>query len=410
MPYAPGRARGVLRRGLSAAAADAILAVRHAELRALPVPAAGLIVVDGAPLSHAAIRLLGMGVPVVMATAAQLAGLPEGTEIVVDGERGTITWAGEDTGPSPAPPPVLTAGRAVETADDAAVELRASIADAAGAARAVAKGAAAIGLVRSEFLWPEDGRLPDADYYERTFAVLCEAARPLPVTVRLLDIAADKRPPWLAGVAGIEGPLGRHGPRLYTTEPVKSVLHAQLQAIGRLAPRFDLRVLVPNVSNAEEARRLREEMARYLPGTVSIGMMAETPAAGLSLATWLADFLALGCNDLMQCLFGADRDEPLLSAYLDPFAPVLFRFLRQVAERAGPRAGEIQVCGLLPQIPGVLPVLLGLGFRAFSVEPIVIPYLARSAGGTETGRAAVLAASVCEAASSSEVRMFLGVC
>jgi phosphoenolpyruvate-protein kinase (PTS system EI component) len=408
MPYVPGRARGVLRRGLSAAASDAILAVSQAELRALPgLPAAGLIVMDGAPLSHAAIRLLGMGIPVVMATAAQLAGLPDGTEIVVDGERGTIGLAGEDGETTMMPPPIPAAGRAVETADGAAVELRASIADAAGAARAVTKGAAAVGLVRSEFLWTEDGRLPEADYYERAFAALCEAARALPVTVRLLDIAADKRPPWLAGVAGIEGPLGRYGPRLYAVEPVKSVLHAQLQAIDRLAQRFDLRVLVPNVSSTDEAKYLREEIARSLPITLPIGMMAETPAAALSLTSWPVDFLALGCNDLMQCLFGADRDDPLLSVYLDPFAPVLFRFLREVAESAGPRRGEIQVCGLLPQIPGVLPVLLGLGFRVFSVEPIVIPYLARSAGGTETGRAAALAASVCEAASSSEVRMLL---
>ncbi len=410
MPFAPGRARGVLRRDLRKTENDAILAVSHAELRNLPAAAAGLIVVDGAPFSHAAIRLLGMGIPVVMATAAQLAELPEGIELVVDGERGTIAWAeekGADTGVVPLPTP--TPGRPVMTADGVAVELRASIADAAGAARAVAKGATAIGLVRSEFLWPGDGRLPDADYYEPAFGVLCEHARPLPVTVRLLDIAADKRPPWLVGVSGIEGPLGRHGPRLYVIEPVKSVLQAQLQALCCLAERYDLRVLVPNVANAGEAQRLRAEIARFLPAHLPIGMMAETPAAALGLATWPADFLALGCNDLMQCLFGADRDDPRLSSYLDPYAPVLYRFLRVVAERAGARCGTIQVCGLLPQIPGMLPLLLGLGFRLFSVEPMIIPYLARAVSGTRTDRAATLAARVTEAASSAEVRRLLEV-
>ena len=91
--------------------------------------------------------------------------------------------------------------------------------------------------------------------------------------------------------------------------------------------------------------------------------MTEVPAAILDMQHWfeVADFVSIGCNDLMQCLFAADRDIPELRNYLDPCAPALFRFLRQAATAAGENIDKVQLCGLLPQMPGVLPVLLGMG-------------------------------------------------
>jgi phosphoenolpyruvate-protein kinase (PTS system EI component) len=139
--------------------------------------------------------------------------------------------------------------------------------------------------------------------------------------------------------------------------------------------------------------------------------MVETPAAAFALAEMLeiADFVALGCNDLMQCFFGVDRDILEVSEFLDPCAPVLFRFLRQVAEAAGKAVGELQLCGLLSQSPGILPVLLGLGYRVFSVEPVMIPYLARTIGTEGIASAEALAAAVCAAPDAEGVRRILGL-
>jgi phosphoenolpyruvate-protein kinase (PTS system EI component) len=111
----------------------------------------------------------------------------------------------------------------------------------------------------------------------------------------------------------------------------------------------------------------------------------------------------------MQCLFAADRDLPELSAHLDPYAPVLYRFLRQAAEAAGENLGNVQLCGLLPQMPGVLPVLLGMGYSAFSVEPMMIPYLARITAETSQSQAQVLVDEICAAKESREVRELLGL-
>ncbi len=112
--------------------------------------------------------------------------------------------------------------------------------------------------------------------------------------------------------------------------------------------------------------------------------MAESPAAVLAMPHWfeVADFVAIGCNDLMQCLFAADRDLAEVRRHLDPYSPELFRFLKQAAEAAGDNINKVQLCGLLPQLPGVLPVLLGMGFRVFSVAPVMIPYLAKIASET----------------------------
>jgi phosphoenolpyruvate-protein kinase (PTS system EI component) len=109
----------------------------------------------------------------------------------------------------------------------------------------------------------------------------------------------------------------------------------------------------------------------------------------------------------MQCLFGADRDQPELRRYLDPYAPALYRFLQQVANAVQSQLDEVQLCGVLPQLPGILPLLLGLGYRTFSVEATMLPHLRQTIARTHTAEARMLAESVCHARSSAVVRTLL---
>ncbi len=409
IPFVPGVARGILRRGHTAAP-DSVLILTQQELGLIESRPAGIIVVEGAALSHPMIHLFGLGIPTVMVTAATAADFKEGREVLVDGARGQIVWpagSASEAAPSPTPPRF---GEPLTTADGVPIALRASVSSAAAAAKAAAQGAAAIGLVRSEYLAPEDGRLPDTAFFESALGELCDAARSLPVTIRLPDIAADKQVPWLKPVAAMTGPLGLQGARLYGREPVRGVLYSMLDAVAKLADRHELSLLVPYIVRLEEFRHWRGEIEQRLGTALPIGAMAEAPAAVLEIQNWfeVADFVSIGCNDLMQCLFAADRDIPELSAYLDPCAPSLFRFLRQAAEAADENLDKVQLCGLLPQMPGVLPVLLGMGFRAFSIEPLMIPYLAQITTRTTLSQAAVLARQVCEAADSQQVRELLG--
>ena len=145
--------------------------------------------------------------------------------------------------------------------------------------------------------------------------------------------------------------------------------------------------------------------------SIAIGAMAETPVALLDIRNWLndADFIAIGTNDLMQCLFAADRDLPEMRRYLNPYMPVLFRILMQAAREAAGKIHKVQVCGLLAQMPGILPLLLAMGYRKFSVESTGIPYLAQTIKETNVTNTQRLVKQVCAASNTKIVCKLLGV-
>jgi phosphotransferase system enzyme I (PtsI) len=109
----------------------------------------------------------------------------------------------------------------------------------------------------------------------------------------------------------------------------------------------------------------------------------------------------------MQCLFAADRDLVETHDYLDACSPELYRFLQIAANIADDRVHRVQLCGLLPQLQGVLPVLAGMGFRNFSVAPVMVPYLAQTARSVILSEAETLAQQVCNAEDNQAVRSLL---
>ncbi len=410
MPYVPGVVQGTLRRGQAAAAPGSIAVYSPTDQAPPLLAAAGIIVVEGAPFSHAMIRLRAARVPIVFIDQAQAAQLPAGADVVLDGTRGLISDELDRATASDVPPVPEPAGP-VMLADGVAVQLLASVSSVSAAQAAVSCGAGGIGLVRSEYLLPPAGQVPDETFYRAVIEAICTAAAPLSVTLRLLDVSRDKMPPWLPPIAASDDALGMHGVRLYAEDPVRRVLHAQLAALDAIDAHYTLRVLTPSLAQHEEMRFWVEYVRERLVRPLAVGAMAETPAAVLDMHHWFdtADFVAVGCNDLMQCLFGADRDRPALRAYLDPYAPALFRFLRTAADRSAGCLQRVQLCGLLSQLPGILPVLVGLGYRVFSVDAQLVPYLAQALHRLTLADATALGTQVCAAADSREVVATLGL-
>ena len=408
-PYAPGRVCGILQRGSATASGDAVCMLHQSELANVEAIPAGLIIIDGAPFSHPMIRLLTLGVPTVLVSSATAEQLETGKEVLIDGLRGIIIQpATLETAIEPPPEPPRC-GEAIELPDGSKVELRASINSIEDAQRAIAHGACSIGLVRTECIAPGDGRPPDTGFFRERLATLCDTVRPLTVTLRLPDITQDKPASWLELPAHMNTPLGMQGVRLFDIEPVRTVIDALLEAIGELAETCPIKLLIPFVTRTDELLRWRDTIRQRLPGHVAVGAMAESPAAVLAMSHWLehTDFVAIGCNDLMQCLFAADRDLYETRHYLDPHSPQLYRFLQLAADAAGDAIDRVQLCGLLPQQPGVLPVMIGMGFRNFSVAPVMIPYLARAAADIDPARAQVLARQICAAGDSEAVSALL---
>ena len=199
--------------------------------------------------------------------------------------------------------------------------------------------------------------------------------------------------------------------RLYETEAVYRALRAEMQAIDELASRYMLQLMLPSGSELTGFCRWRDELHAMLATRVPIGVMVETPAAALEIDRWLqhAEFVGIGCNDMMQCLFGAERELPEVRHLLDPYSPALFRFFRLMAETAGEEIHRILLCGLLPQVQGVLPILLGLGYRRFSGEPVLIPSLADTVTNQSINMCEALASQICAASDSAQVRRLLGL-
>jgi phosphoenolpyruvate-protein kinase (PTS system EI component) len=410
MPYVPGVTRGAIQHGGETNIANRILILRQQDIEAIFEPPLGFVVVEGAPFSHTMIRFMSMGVPTVIISEQHAELLKEGMEVMLNGATGQITTKiSEDVESETG---TLSVSRQpLTTTDGVPIHLRASVRNQEAAQRSRIEGAESIGLVRSEFLMPDDGSVPDSAFYTHAFGQICEAASPLPVTIRLLDVAADKIPAWMPALDSVGGALGLQGVRLYGIEPMKSVCQAQLSAINSLSDSYDIRVLIPYLVRHEELHYwvnfIRQQLSKPLP----LGAMAETPASALDLANWfdLVDFVAVGCNDLMQCLFAADRDRAELRDYLDPYAPLLWRFMQQIATVAETQLDRIQLCGVLAQLPCVLPILLGLGYRAFSVEATLIPYLRQTITTTNVAEAQRLAQQICAASDSRQVLELLGL-
>jgi phosphoenolpyruvate-protein kinase (PTS system EI component) len=404
--YVPGIARGPIRRE---AHADAILLADHEALGSLATWPAGCILTQAAAFSHGSIALLSRGIPTVILDADQSERLVEGTAAVLDGAAGRVLPASiQSDALTPKPPPVPAS---LQTRDGKPVALRVSIRAAEAAQAAREQGAAAVGLVRSELLLPPHDRAPDKDFYLQAFGDIVAAAAPLAVTVRLLDLAPDKHPAWAATLADT-GILGRHGSRLYDDPLVRPVMDAQLAALAALCPRYPVQILIPNVATVAALRhwqRVVRDAAH--PCDPVVGPMLETAGAALLVDHFLAEseLVAIGLNDLMQSLCGADRDLPQLRDELDPYAPGVYRLLAQVARLAGADLDRIQLCGILPQLPGVLPVLLGLGYRTFSVDVAHAPYLAQMAAARTCNDDRALAEAVTAAGSAREVRSLLGL-
>ena len=410
LPYVPGVVQGVLQQKYKPDAPNRILILKQQDIDVISETPLGFIVIEGAPFSHTMIHFMSMGIPTVIVSEQQAEKLREGMEVMLNGATGQIsTNLTEVTVPENT---VLSIPhQPLTTIDGVPVHLRASVRNQEAAKRCRLEGAESIGLVRSEFINPDDGSVPDSKFYMHAFGQICEAAAPLAVTIRLLDVAADKIPAWMPALDSVGGALGLQGVRLYGIEPMNRVYLAQLDAIRSLSDHYDMSVLIPYLVRYEELQYwvnfIRHQMSKPVP----IGAMAETPASALDLANWfnLVDFVAIGCNDLMQCLFAADRDRAELRDYLDPYAPLLWRFMQQIATAAEAHLERIQLCGVLAQLPGVLPILLGLGYRAFSVEATLIPYLRQTINATTVADARRLAQQVCAARESRQVLELLGL-
>ncbi len=354
----------------------------------------GICTALGGATSHAAILARALGIPAVVGVGVAILNVPEGEELALNGETGEV-WVH----PTPEQKARLQARREAwqrgrqqaaavaeapaVTQDGRRVQVLANIVGVADAQAAVTYGAEGVGLFRTEFLFVNRAQPPDEDEQVAVYREVLEVLGDRPCVIRTLDIGGDKPIPYLHLAAEANPFLGWRGVRLTLDEP--DLLRTQLRAILRAAAGREVKIMVPMVTllaEVQAVRRMLEEVraalareGHALPRAVALGIMVETPAAAL-LADVLApavDFFSLGTNDLSQYTMAADRTNDRVARLADALHPAVLRLIRQTVE-AGHAVGiDVSVCGEAAGDLLAVPVLVGLGVDALSMNPPTIP-------------------------------------
>ena len=368
---------------------DNIAPAELAQLQAQGVM--GVVTSAGSPLSHSAILARSLHLPLVVGATQALLKVNDGDVLVIDGATGLVVLEPNAADLRDHHRRVGEAKRERKqlnrlrrepsrTRDGTDVKLWANAESRDDVTEAHALGAAGVGLYRTEFLFLGTNELPDEDVQFRAYrdAVLAMTGRT--VTIRTLDLGADKADKTGLALRNEPNPaLGLRGVRLSLARD--GLLRTQLRAMARASGYGPLRALVPMVSGHEEMHAVRtalDEVLRELraeghevAARIPLGAMIEVPSAALSLPGFigLCDFLSIGTNDLVQYLLAADRTNEALGELYTPLHPAVLRLLRDVARIAARRNRPLAVCGEIAGDPLFVPLLLALGIGELSLHP-----------------------------------------
>lgn len=333
----------------------------------------GIVSADGGAKSHVAIVARSLGIPAVSGVdPSTLAALRPGQWIEIDGTRGTIeVLSDEQGGSTPSAKSAACDGHHHDCGRaDSSHDIRANVGSLAEAELAARMGIGSAGLVRTEFLLP-DQRALDLD---RQVEVYRELLSHLPgeLVFRLLDLGADKPHPAVPTPEAPNPALGLRGARLLLRHP--ALLENQLEALCRLGEPDRVAILVPMVTRVEELRAVRalaERVFARLGVRLRLGSMIEVPAAALAARELAAesDFISVGTNDLLQYLFAADRGLTELDSLIEPLPAATWRLLREVMQAASCEGTPVGVCGELAADPELAGALLALGADYISMGP-----------------------------------------
>ena len=355
-----------------------------------------LVTERGGPTSHTAVLAKALGIPAVVGCPG-VASLTAGQRVAVDGSSGVVTadpdaeLVGTLAKAQTAPTAAVGPGR---TKDGRSVPLLAAVGGKGDVDDALAAGAEGVGVFRTEMCFLDRADPPSVAEQTAAYREVFDAFANRPVTVRTLDVGADKPVSYVRLGDQPNPALGVRGLRVARRHP--QLLTDQLVAIARATRESsaDVRVMAPMVATTAEAAWFASR-ARAA-GITTVGVMVEVPAAALRASDLLqtVDFVSVGSNDLAQYAFATDREDGELADLLDPWQPAFLDLVATVL-RAGAVAGRaVTVCGEAASDPLLATVLVGLGASGLSMN-------ARSIPGVRAGLARVTSQQCADAAAAA---------
>lgn len=384
----------------------------------------GVVVRDGAANSHAAIMVRALGIPTVMGADIQPSVLHRRT-LVVDGYRGELlvdpetvllqeyqrliteenelTRLVEDGVDSPA---ALKSGERVQVMLNAGLSPEHE--------QQLGSRIDGIGLYRTEIPFMLQSGFPSEEEQVAQYQGMLQMFNEKPVTLRTLDVGADKQLPYMP--ISEENPcLGWRGIRITLDQP--EIFLVQVRAMLRAnAATGNLSILLPmitSIDEIDEARRLIdragrevEEVLGYELPKLRIGVMIEVPSMVFMMGHLASrvDFISVGTNDLTQYLLAVDRNNTRVASLYDSLHPAMIRALSHIAKEAERNGIDLCLCGEMAGDPMCVALLVGMGYRHLSMNGrsvARVKYLLRHISLEETQ---LLAQRSLEAQLSTEVR------
>lgn len=348
----------------------------------------------GSALSHSAIMARSLHLPLIVGAAEALQNVNDGDVLVVDGGSGLLIREPDAADLRDHRERLREQARERKqlhrlrrepsrTRDGVDIRLWANAESLEDVAEAHALGAAGVGLYRTEFLFLQRDAVPDEEEQFRAYRDLVLGMTGRTVTIRTLDLGADKADRTGLALRGEQNPaLGLRGIRLSLAR--EALFETQLRAIVRASGYGPVRVLLPMISSREEVlavRKLLQRAVRDVRGqghetadAIPLGAMIEVPAAAIALPGFIAaiDFVSIGTNDLVQYLLAADRNNEALGELYSPLHPALLRLLHSVIRTARARGKPAAVCGEMAGDAALAPLLLALGLEEFSLHPATL--------------------------------------
>ncbi|HEX5697737.1 MAG TPA: phosphoenolpyruvate--protein phosphotransferase [Rhodoferax sp.] len=377
---------------------------------------AGFITDVGGKTSHTAIVARSLDIPAVVGARLGSHLIQQDDWVVIDGDAGVVVVD---------PSPIILAeygfrqrqgelqrGRLARllhtpavTLDGQKVELLANIEMPDDAAAALKAGAVGVGLFRSEFLFMgRHGKLPNEEEQYLAYRRAVEGMQGLPVTIRTVDVGADKPlDESLRDDAHLNPALGLRAIRWSLADP--AMFLTQLRAILRAAAHGQIHLLIPMLVHAREIRqtmalidhaRVQLDNRGVANGPVKIGAMIEIPAAALTLKVFLKyfDFLSIGTNDLIQYTLAIDRADESVAHLYDPMHPAVLRLVANTIAEGHAQGKPVSLCGEMAGDVSMTRLLLGMGLRSFSMHPAQILVVKQEILRADTSKLAPWAAQL----------------
>ena len=358
----------------------------------------GVVLASGGVTSHASILAKSLEIPTVVGAERAEEVIREGDQLIVDGNAGVVYV-------NPSAEIVREFDRLereyrafnreletlrdlhAETLDGHRVRLCANIGLLGDMNLALLHGAEGIGLYRTEVPFLSHRDFLSEDEQVELYRRVVDGMGGKPVTIRTLDLGADKYPPYL-NIPREDNPfLGWRSIRISLELP--EIFKAQLRAILRTAVNRPVQIMFPMISSLEEIRRAKELLAEAqeelraagepVPDAMPVGMMMEVPSA-VYLAPYLVrevDFISIGTNDLIQYVLAVDRNNRKVAPLYEPLHPAVIQMVANAVSVAKQAGKPVSICGEMAADPVCTLLLVGLGFDDLSMGPFFIPVIKR---------------------------------